>query len=64
MDQRSDQRRQPAIEPIAMRVPEACRHFGIGRSTLYVLVSEGEIEFIKLGNWTLVLSENLKNLVA
>ena len=47
-----------------MRVPEACRYLGIGRSTLYVLISEGEIEFIKLGSSTLVLTESLRNLVA
>lgn len=63
-DQRGDQKRPPAIEPIAMRVPEACRYLGIGRSTLYVLISEGEIEFIKLGSSTLVLTESLRNLVA
>jgi excisionase family DNA binding protein len=51
------------IEPISMRVPEACRYLGIGRSTLYVLIGEGEIEFIKLGSSTLVLTESLKNLV-
>lgn len=54
---------RPAVEPIAMRVPEACRYLGIGRSTLYVLISEGEIEFIKLGSATLVLTESLKELV-
>ena len=49
-DQRANQKRQNDIEPIAMRVPEACRYLGIGRSTLYVLIGEGEIEFIKLGS--------------
>lgn len=53
-----------AIEPITMRVPEACRYIGISRSTLYVLISEGEIEIIKLGCSTLVLTESLKALVA
>ncbi|RZP19560.1 MAG: DNA-binding protein [Erythrobacter sp.] len=62
-EQRSDPKRQPATEPIAMRVPEACRYLGIGRSTLYVLIGEGEIEIIKLGNSTLVLTESLRNLV-
>ncbi|MDB2694136.1 helix-turn-helix domain-containing protein [Erythrobacter sp.] len=62
-EQRSDRKRQSAIEPIAMRVPEACRYLGIGRSTLYVLIGEGEIEFIKLGSSTLVLTESLKSLV-
>ncbi|WP_353653383.1 helix-turn-helix domain-containing protein [Blastomonas sp. UPD001] len=53
-----------AIEPITMRVPDACRYTGISRSTLYVLIAAGEIEIIKLGNSTLVLTESLKALVA
>ena len=62
-DQRANQKSQNDIEPIAMRVPEACRYLGIGRSTLYVLIREGEIEFIKLGSSTLVLTESLKGLI-
>ena len=52
-----------AIEPIAMRVPEACRYLGIGRSTLYVLISRDEIEIIKMGSATLVLTASLRSLV-
>ena len=62
-EQRSDRKPQSAIEPIAMRVPEACRYLGIGRSTLYVLIGEGEIEFIKLGTSTHELTESLRGLV-
>jgi excisionase family DNA binding protein len=62
-EQRGSQNRQSEIQPIAMRVPEACRYLGIGRSTLYVLIGEGEIEFIKLGSSTLVLTESLRSLV-
>lgn len=62
-EQRASQKLQTDIEPIAMRVPEACRYLGIGRSTLYVLIGEGEIEFIKLGSSTLVLTESLRSLV-
>lgn len=62
-DQRTERKQQFTIEPIAMRVPEACRYLGIGRSTLYVLISDGEIEFIKLGSSTLVLTESLRALV-
>ena len=51
------------IEPIALRVPEACRYLGIGRSTLYVLISKSEVEIIKLGSSTLVLTDSLKRLV-
>ena len=62
-DQRATRKRQNEIEPIVMRVPEACRYLGIGRSTLYVLIAEGEIEFIKLGSSTLVLTKSLRDLV-
>lgn len=52
-----------AIEPISMRVPDACRFTGISRSTLYVLIAQGEIEVIKLGASTLVLTESLRGYV-
>lgn len=50
-------------EPLAMRVPDACRYVGIGRSTLYVLIGEGEVEIVKLGSATLVLTASLNSLV-
>ncbi|QPL38384.1 helix-turn-helix domain-containing protein [Erythrobacter sp. A30-3] len=61
--QRASQKHQTDIEPLAMRVPEACRYLGIGRSTLYVLIGRGEIEIIKLGSSTLVLTESLRRVV-
>lgn len=53
-----------AIEPITMRVPDACRYIGVSRSTLYVLIAGGEIKIVKLGCSTLVLTESLKALIA
>lgn len=53
-----------AVEPITMRVPDACRYIGVSRSTLYVLIAGGEIEIVKLGCSTLVLTESLKGLIA
>ena len=58
-----EQRQRQTIEPIVMRVPEACRYPGIGRSTLYVLIGKREIEIIKLGSSTLVLTASLRSLV-
>lgn len=52
-----------SIEPISMRIPEACRFTGISRSTLYLLIARGEIETIKLGASTLVLTDSLRRLV-
>jgi excisionase family DNA binding protein len=40
--------------PITVRVREACRLTGIGRSKLYELIAAGEIEIIKIGSITLV----------
>ena len=58
-----DQRGQATIVPLTKRVPDACRYLGIGRSTLYVLIGEGEIEFIQLCSSTLVLTQSLRSLV-
>ena len=62
-DHLREQRQRQTIEPIVMRVPEACRYLGIGRSTLYVLIGKREIEIIKLGSSTLVLTVSLRSLV-
>lgn len=51
------------FEPIAMRVPDACRYIGISRSSLYILIAKGELEVVKLGASTLVLTESLKSLI-
>ena len=40
--------------PLAVRIREACRLTGIGRSKLYELIAAGEIEIIKVGAMTLV----------
>jgi excisionase family DNA binding protein len=42
------------LTPITVRVREACRLSGIGRSKLYELIAAGEIETIKVGTITLV----------
>jgi len=46
-----------------MRVPDACKFIGIGRSTLYVLIARGEVEIVKIGSSTLVVTESLKRLM-
>lgn len=51
------------IEPISMRIPDACRYTGISRSTLYLLIARGEVEVVKLGAATLVLTESLRALI-
>ncbi|WP_019831184.1 helix-turn-helix domain-containing protein [Sphingomonas sp. PR090111-T3T-6A] len=42
------------LAPITVRIREACRITGIGRSKLYELIAAGEIETIKVGAITLL----------
>jgi excisionase family DNA binding protein len=49
-----------APELLTVRIREACRITGIGRSKLYELIAEGEIEVIKVGAMTLVPVEGLR----
>ena len=44
----------PAPSPITVRIKDACRMTGIGRSKLYLLIAEGAIETIKVGSMTLI----------
>jgi excisionase family DNA binding protein len=53
----------PQIEPLAVRVPEALRLTGIGRSKLYELIKSGDVETVKIGTATLVRMASLRQLV-
>ena len=50
------------LEPICVRVPEAVRLTGIGRSTLYELINAGDIETVKVGRSTFIKYDSLKRL--
>lgn len=51
------------IEPIAVRLPEATRLTGIGRSKLYELIASGDIETAKIGTCTLITVASLRQLI-
>jgi excisionase family DNA binding protein len=51
------------VEPISVRIREACRLTGIGRSKFYELVANGDIEVIKVGAMTLVPFEGLRGFI-
>ena len=42
------------MRPITVRIREACRITGIGRSKLYELIQAGELQTIKVGSITLI----------
>lgn len=50
-------------EPLSVRIKEACRLTGIGRSKLYELIAAGDIEIVKVGAITLVPIASLKSLL-
>jgi excisionase family DNA binding protein len=49
--------------PVTVRIRDACRLTGIGRSKLYELIAEGEIEVIKVGAITLIPMESLQKFI-
>jgi excisionase family DNA binding protein len=49
--------------PLAVRIREACRLTGIGRSKFYELIAGGEIEIVKVGTMTLVPMASLERLI-
>lgn len=53
----------PPPEPICMRVNEAARMIGVGRTKLYELIAAGEVETVKLGNATRIVTASLYDLV-
>lgn len=49
-----------ASELITVRIRDACRMTGIGRSKLYELIGAGKISTIKVGSITLIPVASLK----
>lgn len=56
--------RSNGAEPLAVRIPDAVRMTGIGRSKLYELIASGELDTIKVGRCTLVPMESLRDLLS
>ena len=51
------------IEPICVRINDAARMIGVGRTKLYELISSGELETLKIGHVTRVTTASLRELV-
>jgi excisionase family DNA binding protein len=47
------------VELICVRINDAARMIGIGRTKLYELISAGELETVKIGNATRVTTASL-----
>lgn len=51
------------VEPICVRVNDAARMIGVGRTKLYELIASGEVETVKLGKSTRIVTASLHRLV-
>jgi excisionase family DNA binding protein len=66
----SDQSRQspprtqvaPAQHPLGYRINDACRLAGIGRTSIYKLIGDGQLAVVKVGGRTLVVGDSLRAL--
>jgi excisionase family DNA binding protein len=52
-----------SLSPITLRIADACRITGVGRSKFYELIKAGEIEVIKVGAVTLVPVSGIQTLL-
>jgi excisionase family DNA binding protein len=50
-------------DPICVRVNDAARMIGVGRTKLYELIATGEVETVKLGKATRITTASLHDLV-
>lgn len=51
------------FEPICVRINDAARMIGVGRTKLYELISAGELETVKIGNATRITTASLHELI-
>jgi excisionase family DNA binding protein len=53
----------PSAEPICVKVNEAARMIGVGRTKLYELIASGDVEAVKLGKSTRIITASLHRLI-
>jgi len=50
-------------EPLALRVPDACRAVGCGKTWLYAEAKKGNLKLTRLGGRTVVSMAELRRLI-
>ena len=53
----------PTPDLLSVRIKEACRLTGIGRSKLYELIASGDVDVVKVGAITLIPMASLRKLL-
>jgi excisionase family DNA binding protein len=51
------------LEPLTVSVTAAARALGIGRTTAYLLITQGQLKVVRLGRRTLVRTDSIRALV-
>lgn len=52
------------IMPLALRIEDACRAIGIGRTSLYKLIGESKIKTVTLAGRVLILRSEIDRLLS
>ena len=55
-------RTPPSPQPRAYRVNDFCAAYGIGRTTLYKLLKDGDLTSVSIGGRTLILADAAEKL--
>ena len=48
-----------SVPPLLLRVPEACEALAIGRSTIYVLMAQGDLDVVHIGRSVRITAESI-----
>jgi excisionase family DNA binding protein len=51
------------VEPLAVSIIDAARALGLGRTSIYAMISDGRLEKLKLGRRTLIKTSSIRRLV-
>jgi excisionase family DNA binding protein len=52
-----------ASEPLTLSIKDAARRLGLGRTTIYKLIGEGQLHRVKVGNRTLISMASVRALI-
>ena len=55
---------ETGLEPLGVQIPAACKLIGCGKTKLYELVNEGELELVKIGARSTITMSSIKRYYA